>query len=586
MKKVLIILGVLLVCAGGAAVYWFVFHKDLSGKIIIPYIAHQKPRIDPHVPSPIPIADKLDEVVFDGLFNVSANPSGITYEDGLGELLGIDAKTSVVTVRLKQGKKWHSSWSVTMEKNKATIAPKQDNVFSAQDLKFTLKRIQKLGSLSPDYILVSQAVPDFDFSGPDNNNEIKFQFKGERMWSEGDIKEVLSFKILPANSEMDAPAYTVGTGPYLLSGEYEDVIYFQKMPDGIAQIPNFILKPFIDNSTYTTELRNRNINTLLSSPFGAVSSILGDSTKFFHKSSIGTCFFAVLFNVEKLNLQQRLALRKLINNQIIMDRFFKMSSQQQRHIANYKGEGDNYAEYLNNSVFPTTSYYVEEEIVVPPATREGPDVSVLPDTVRIQTCLNYDFKEELSDLVEIMNDPGMFHGKVKVSAVGNDDIKKQEYDAVLVAISGYRSNFLFDLFPVFLREPDFEGYKINFRTVTDAKGKEAADPSCFTASKNFFKLDLGAESPEQADYKLLLDYIYGFMSTREIGDKQHYSQILDQLDQKVALGSWLFSLPSLAYFSTQFDDKTIDLYGTASQLSTVEKWQESPKKKDLFSLIK
>ena len=90
MKKVLIILGVLLVCAGGAAVYWFVFHKDLSGQIIIPYIAHQKPRIDPHVPSPIPIADKLDEVVFDGLFNVSANPSGITYEDGLGEYLGID----------------------------------------------------------------------------------------------------------------------------------------------------------------------------------------------------------------------------------------------------------------------------------------------------------------------------------------------------------------------------------------------------------------------------------------------------------------------------------------------------------------
>jgi hypothetical protein len=582
MKKMLIILGVLLVCAGGAAVYWFVFHKDLSGQIIIPYIAHQKPRIDPHVPSPIPIADKLDEVVFDGLFNVSANPSGITYEDGLGELLGIDAKTSVVTVRLKQGKKWHSSWSVTMEKNKATIAPKQDNVFSAQDLKFTLKRIQKLGSLSPDYILVSQAVPDFDFSGPDANNEIKFQFKGERMWSEGDIKEVLSFKILPANSEMDAPTYTVGTGPYLLTGEYEDVIYFQKMPDGIAHIANFILKPFIDNSTYTTELRNRNINTLLSSPFGAVSSILGDSTKFFHKSSIATCFFAVLFNVEKLNLQQRLALRKLINNQIIMNRFFKMSSQQQRHIANYKGEGDNYGEYLNNSVFPTTSYYVEEQVVTPDTLREGPDPSVLPDTVRIQTCLNYDFKEELSDLVEIMNDPGMFHGKVKVSAVGNDDIKKQEYDAVLVAISGYRSNFLFDLFPVFLREPDFEGYKINYKTVTDAKGKEAADPSCFTASKNFFKLDLGAASPEQGDFKLLLDYIYGFMSTREIGDKQHYSQILDQLDQKVALGSWLFSLPSLAYFSTQFDDKSIDLYGTASQLSTVEKWQESPKKKSIF----
>jgi hypothetical protein len=36
----------------------------------------------------------------------------------------------------------------------------------------------------------------------------------------------------------------------------------------------------------------------------------------------------------------------------------------------------------------------------------------------------------------------------------------------------------------------------------------------------------------------------------------------------------LFSLPSLAYFTTQFDAQTIDLYGVASQLSTIEKWQE------------
>ena len=42
----------------------------------------------------------------------------------------------------------------------------------------------------------------------------------------------------------------------------------------------------------------------------------------------------------------------------------------------------------------------------------------------------------------------------------------------------------------------------------------------------------------------------------------------------MALGTWLFSLPSLAYFSTQFDEKSIDLYGTASQLSTIEKWRE------------
>jgi hypothetical protein len=349
------------------------------------------------------------------------------------------------------------------------------------------------------------------------------------------------------------------------------------MPEGVAHITNFILKPFIDNSTYTTELRNRNVNTLLSTPFGAVSPILGDSTQFFHKSSIATCFFAILYNVEKLNHDQRLALRKLVNNEMVMDRFFKMNSQQQRHIANYKGEGDNYAEYLNNSVFPTTSYYVEEKVVTPLAAREGPDPSVLPDTVRIQTCLNYDFREELSDIVEILNDPGMFHGKIKVSAVSNDEIRRGNYDAVLVPISGYRSNFLFDLYPIFLREPDFESYKINLQTMVDGKGKDAADPKCFTASRNFFHLDLSGSSPDRDDTRKLLDDIYNFMSTREIGDKQAYSQMIDQLDQKLALGSWLFSLPSLAYFSTQFDASTIDLYGTASQLSTVEKWEERKK---------
>ena len=50
--------------------------------------------------------------------------------------------------------------------------------------------------------------------------------------------------------------------------------------------------------------------------------------------------------------------------------------------------------------------------------------------------------------------------------------------------------------------------------------------------------------------------------------------MMDELDQEAAFGSWLFSLPSLAYFSTQFDEKSIDLYGVASQLSTIEKWQE------------
>jgi hypothetical protein len=173
----------------------------------------------------------------------------------------------------------------------------------------------------------------------------------------------------------------------------------------------------------------------------------------------------------------------------------------------------------------------------------------------------------------------MFGGKVKVSAVQNDEIRKGDYDAVLVAFSGYRSNFLFDLYNVFLREPDFETYKINLQTSVDKSGKQVINDQAFAADKNFFGIDLSKEGPETPDYRQLLEYIYGFMSTREIGDKQAYSQFIDQYDQKLALGSWLFSLPSLAYFSTQFDDSSIDLYGTASQLSTIEKWKQKAKKR-------
>jgi hypothetical protein len=577
MKKAIIIVSVLLVAGGAAAAYFFLFAKNLNGRIVIPYISHQQPRIDPHVPSSVPIADKLDEVVFDGLFNVSANPSGITYEDGLGEFIEIDAK-SAVKIRLKPNRKWHSSYSVTMDKDKIAISDAQAVQFTAKDLQFTLRRIEKLGSISPDYILVSQAIPDFSFSGPDQNDEITIQFRGDRIWTEGDIKEVLSFKILPYNSEMDAQEYKNGTGPYLEAGDYESNIFFQKTPDGSAAIPSVVLKPFIDNSTYSTELKNKNINALLSTPFGSISPILSDSNKFFYKSSISTCFFGVLFNVKKLSLEQRIALRSLINNKKVMDRFFRIGTEQQRHIANYRGDGDNYDEYLNNSVFPTTSYYIEEQIVVPTPPQGTPDLSVLPDTVRIQTCLNYDFREELAELVEILNDPSITGGRIKVTAVQNDEIRRGDYDAVLVPFSGYRSNFLFDLYNVFLREPDFETYSINLKTIVAPNGKQTIDPLSFERRKNFFGLDLSSQSSESEDINKLLTDIYGFMSTHEIGDKQVYSQMVDQLEQKLALGSWLFSLPSLAYFRTQFDKSTIDLYGTASQLSTIEKWQESKKK--------
>jgi len=578
MKKALVIIGIVIALAGAGAAYYFIFAKNLKDQIVLPFIAHQKPRIDPHVPSAVPIADKLDEVLFDGLFNVSANPSGVIYEDGLGEFISIDEKSQIVVIRLKPNRKWHSSYTVTIDKKKISLSNAQEIAFTAKDLKFTLSRIQKLGSISPDYILVSQAIPNFDFAGPDENGEIRFQFRGDRIWTESDIKEVLSFKILPHNSEIDAPFYGTGTGPYLQAGEIENRIHFVKSPDYSSMLSNVVLKPYIDNSTFTTELKNRNINSLLSTPFGAISPILGDSGKYFYKSSIATCFFALFYNVERLSLEQRIALRNLIDNKKVMRRFFRTGTEQQRHIANYRGAGDNYEEYLNYSVFPTTSYYIEEEIVTPLKEKDTPDLSVLPDTVRIQTCLNHDFREELADLVEILNDPGLFGGKIKVNAVQNEEIRKGNYDAVLVAVSGYRSNFLFDMYNIFLRQPDFETYQINLRTTVDRKGKQVIDPQSFEADRNFFRIDLSADSPEKEEFRQLLDYIYGFMSTHEIGDKQAYAQYIDQIDQKIALGSWLFSLPSLAYFSSQFDKNTIDLYGTASQLSTIEKWQEKKKK--------
>jgi hypothetical protein len=583
-KSVFGIVITLIVLIGAGALYWFVFRKDLSGQIVIPYIAHQKPRIDPHVPSTVPIADKLDEVVFDGLFNYTATPSGVVYENGLGELMGIDTK-NVVTVRLKPYRKWHSSFSVAMDKKEVTITPKPDVPVTAQDLRFTLSRIQKLGSLSPDYILVSQAVPDFSFGGPNDNGEIQFQFRGDRTWSQDDIKEILSFKILPANSDMEAQQYTIGTGPYMLCGEYEDMIYFQKMPGSLVNITDLILKPFIDNSTYTTELKNHNINVLLSTPFGTVSPILRDSTDYFYKSSIATAFFALYFNTQKLSVEKRKAVRSIINNRAVLDRFFKIGTPQQRHIANYRGPGDNYQEYLNYSVFPTTSYYIEDSVVIPVKDQGGADLSVLTDTIRIQTCLNFDFREELAALVEILNDPALSQGKIKATAVSNAEIAQGNYDAVLVVSTGYRSNFLFDLYNVFLREPDFGAYHVNLQTIFDAKGKTAVSGQSFNADKNFFRLDLAREFPERTDVKLLLDYLYLFMSSREIGDKQQAAILIDQLEQKLALGSWLFSLPSLAYMSTQFDAGTIDMYGAASQMSTIEEWREMPKKKGLLGKL-
>ncbi|MFH0736668.1 MAG: hypothetical protein V1773_00965 [bacterium] len=573
-KKVMIISGVSIVIIG--IVLYFIFRKDLSDQIVIPYISHQKPAVDPHLPNSNPLADKLDEVQFDGLFNVSANASGIVYEDGLGELLGID-ENNVVSVKLKPNIKWSDSFRTEVDGKDVKITPLSISDFTAEDLNFTLHRIQSLGSLSPDYILVSQAMNEVGFEGPDANNIIRFKFKGDRIWTEVDIKEVLSFKILPKNSDLNALNYNVGTGNYMpIPNEKGNPAYYKK-PEGLAAISFLNLAPYVDNSTFTTELSNTNINVMLDTPFGSVSPILADKEDYFYKSSISTTFFAVLFNTQRLNLNQRIAVKSLINNQNIVNRFYKIGTEQQRHIVDYKGNKNNYSDYINNSVFPKSTYYVEEQIVVPNQNNSQPDLSVLPDTIRIAACVNYGYREEYSELIEILNDPSLTRGKIKVKAVQNSDIKNGNYDAVLVAFTGYRSNFLFDLYDVFFREPNLETYKINLRTRDDQSGKKMLDYSSLRGDNNFCRIDLNGNSPETEKFRLFSEYVYGFMSTREIGDKQEFSSRIDIMENELNLGAWLFSVPSLAYFSTQFDKQSINLYGVASQLSTIEKWKEKKK---------
>jgi hypothetical protein len=573
-RKYYYIAGAAVLVLAAVAVY-LLTRPSLVDQIAIPYIAHQKPAVDPHLPNANAIADKLDEVVFDGLFNVSANPSGVVYQDGLGEFIDIDAQ-NIVRIRLNTGVHWHDSYAVTRDGDEIKISQAGQHLFSARDLAFTLRRIQALGSLSPDWILVSQALDPVAFEGPDQDNIIRFRFKSDRIWTQADIKEVLSFKILPDESPMNALNYTVGTAPYLALPPVEGSAEYYKVPGSQASISTILLLPFIDNSTYTTEFSSGNINVLLETPFGSLSPILGDSTESFVKSNISTTFFAVLFNTQRLSREQRVELRKFLNSKVIADRFFKVGTEQQRHIVDYKGNRDNYADYINRSVFPSSSYYVDEEIVVPGGDSTGLNLSLLPDTVQIRACMNYGFREEYADMITILNDPSVTRGRVRALAVGNDDIIQGKYDALLIAISGYRSNFLFDLYDIFMREPNLATYTIALTAGTDETGGPVALHASFQSEKNFFRLDATREGPELADIQTLLQYVHGFMSTRFIGDKQEYARRVDELERSMALGAWLFSIPSLAYFRTQFDASSIDLYGVASQLSTIEKWREKP----------
>jgi hypothetical protein len=155
----------------------------------------------------------------------------------------------------------------------------------------------------------------------------------------------------------------------------------------------------------------------------------------------------------------------------------------------------------------------------------------------------------------------------------NEEIQRGAYDALLVPVSGYRSNFLFDLYDIFLREPNFDVHAINLKTNPD----QSIHPASFQAAKNFFRLDPDRNVAERDDILTLLNDLHGFMATRQVGDRQEYARRVDADVQRMNLGVWLFSLPSLAYFTTQFDSTSISLYGVASQLSTIEQWHERKK---------
>ena len=573
-KRLLYIIPVLILIP---ALIFFLWPEDMSDTIGFPYISHQKPLMDPHLPSSDDLSDKLDELMFDGLFNLVATPSGIAYESGLGTFVGMDAN-NVVTIKLNSTKKWHSSYKVTVDDETVNVVDADQAVtFVAQDINFTLRRIERLRSLSRDYILIAQALQNFDFEGPNADDEIQFKFKGDRIWLEDEIKEALSFKILPNTAELTAVSYSVGTGPYMpvpSIEEKKDTIQFYKNPSGTAHINNVILQPFIDNSTFTTALNNARFNVLLGTPFGSISPILGDEERFFKKSNISTTFFAILLNTQRLSRDQRKAVRQFIDPKALMDRLYKVGTEQQRHIVDYKGNEDNYSDYLNYSVFPSSSYYVEEQIVSPRRDTAEPDLSALPDTLRIVAVANYGYREEYNELVEALNDENLFFNKIQATVIQNEDIARGDYDGILIAFTGYKSNFLFDLYDIFLRTPDLATYRINLKLTRNKKNEEVLDPTGITAASNFNRLDATAGSPEQKDVLKYLEYLHGFMATREIGDKQAYAGFIDELEHEMALGVWLFSLPSLAYFNTQFDQNTIHLYGVASQLSTIEKWKE------------
>jgi hypothetical protein len=547
-----------------AVILFFIFRSDLSGSIVIPYVAHQQPVIDPHLPTHDPLSDQLEDIFFDGLFNVKATPSGVVYEDGLAEL--VSAVNGRVTLRLKDNVLWHDSYKRWVDDQEIFIEAQEKQLFTAADVAFTIDRIRRLGTLSPDFILLQQAFETYAFT-EGNNNEITFQFStSRREWRDDDIKEIFSFKILPKTASIQASEFSSGTGPFLQIPTDDTRLPYRKNPSKQSVLASIDLFPTIDNSTFTSELLSNNVNVVLNTPFGANSPLLEEDKDYFSKSKLSDTFFSILFNTKRVPVEKRRAYRSQISSAEIQNRMYKVGSEQQRHIVDFLGKKDQYSEYENFSVFPSTSIYVKDQIIR--RDRKDQDKQAVQDSLRIVVNLNVGFREELTEIANAIN--ALKIKGVSVVAVDNQTIIDGNYDAILMPISGYRSNYLFDLYTVFLRQPDAEKYQINLRTQTNSAGEKVLDPSVVVSDKNFFR----ASAAEDNKIGLLYESIYFFMDTKYQTDKTVYAERIHEQEQELALGIWLFSLPNTSYFSKQFDPRSIVMFGHASPLSTLPEWKE------------
>lgn len=561
-KRTLIIAGVAVIVI--AALIFIFTRKDLTGSIVIPYVSHQVPVIDPHLPRHDPLSDQLEDVFFDGLFNAKASPSGVIYEDGLAELVSLEGRK--VTFRLKENVKWHSSYKRWVKDDEVMTENLQVRTFSAADLAFTINRIRRLGTLSPDFILIQQGLVSFNFTEGENN-EISYTLSSDRsVWREDDVKEIFSFKILPKESSLQASEFTEGSGPFMVVPSSESTKPLVKHPDKHSELASVGLFPAVDNSTFVSELLSGNTNLLLNTPFGAESPILEKNGDFFAKSKLSSTFFAVLFNTKRVSKERRQKFRKLINAAEIQANMYKVNTPQQRHIKDYLGQRDNYSDYVNFSVFPKTSTYVKGKIVTDYPSNA--DISAMTDSINIRVSLNHGFREELTELSSVINT--MYKGNISVTAVDKETILAGDYDAILLPISGYRSNYLFDLYSIFMRMPDVETYQVNASTKSNAKGERVLDTDNVREGSNFFRIDASASGEMEEFYQL----VYEFMASKFLYDKIAFAEMIHAKEEELALGAWLFSLPSTSYFSKQFDSSSIVMYGHASSFSTIAKWKE------------